>query len=211
MEIVRMAVGDLSTNCYILYEEESREGIVVDPGGEGGFIVNKINSLNLKVKYIVFTHVHFDHILGYHDVKNAFPDAELLVSYSDAPALLDERKSLIVYSGASFEKISRYTMVKENDLISFGKCTFRVIETPGHTEGSICLFGHNILISGDTLFQGSLGRWDFPGGSLKKEVDSIIGKLFVLPPETVVYPGHGDHTTIGYEKINNDVAAWLKG
>lgn len=209
MEIIRMAVGDLFTNCYIIYDKEGKEGIIVDPGGDGKFIVNKVKHLNVKIKYIVFTHVHFDHILGYHDVKNAFSDAELLVSVNDAPALNDETKSLMIYSGQRFEKIEKYTIVKENDTINFGKYTFKIIETPGHTEGSICLYGNNILISGDTLFNGSIGRWDFPGGSLKKEVDSITGKLFKLPKETIVYPGHGDHTTIGYEIENNDVAAWI--
>ena len=209
MEIIRMTVGDLSTNCYIVYDEESKDGMVVDPGGDGGFIVNKVKSLGINLKYIVFTHVHFDHILGYHEVKNAFSDAELLVSINDAPALSDETKSLMAYSGKKFEKIEKYTTVKENDIINFGKYTFRVLETPGHTEGSVCLYGNNVLISGDTLFNGSIGRWDFPGGSLKKEVDSITSKLFKLPEQTVVYPGHGDHTTIGYEIKNNDVAAWL--
>lgn len=205
MKVLPLVVGNLSTNSYIVYDENKKEGIVIDPGDFPLLLISKIKELGITLKYIVFTHVHFDHILGYPRLKEEFPDSELIVSHIEKDSLWDKEKSLLYYVNVDFPKITEFSEVKNGDFVDFGDVSLKVIETPGHTEGSICLFGENTLFSGDTLFYSSLGRWDFPGGNFYKEYHSITEVLFKLPDDTVVYPGHGDKTTIGYEKINNEV------
>ena len=208
MKIKRIAVGSLGTNCYIAYDENKKEGIVIDPGANGERIISHIKALGIDIKYIVFTHVHFDHILAFFDVKGEYPSAKLIVADKEKDALYDDEKSLIRYARSPQPEIKYDLTVKDGDIIKFGDEAFEVIETPGHTEGSICLYSNKILISGDTLFNYSIGRCDFPTGSLSKEINSIINILFKLPPETKVYPGHGDETTIEFEKQHNEVYLW---
>ncbi len=209
MKVERIEVGPLGTNCYLIYCESKKEGIIVDPGYDGDKILNAIDSVEVTIKYIVFTHVHFDHILAYFDIKERFPDAKLIVGEREVPALTDENRSLIRLSRKSYPQIKCDIMVKNGDRIEFGNEAFTVIETPGHTEGSISLYSEGILVSGDTLFNYSIGRCDFPTGNLKEEINSIINILFKLPDNTLVYPGHGNITDIGFEKINNEVYAWI--
>lgn len=203
MKYERLTVGYLSTNCYIVYDEVKKEGIVIDPGENSSDIIEKIKELGIKLKYIVFTHVHFDHILAYHDVKNEFPESVLLLSYKEEDALFDNNRSLLSMVNIDFPEIRGYETVKQDELITFGDVSLRVLETPGHTAGSICLYGEDTLFSGDTLFCGSIGRYDFPGGSYTEEINSIKNILLNLPGKTVVYPGHGDKTTIEFESKNN--------
>lgn len=209
MKIKRLVVGYLSTNSYIVYDEMKKEGIVIDPGDLGETIKKEINELGIELKYIVFTHVHFDHILAYPYLKEEFPCAKLLLSHKETDSLTDRSKSLLNMVNMDFPVIRDYKVLKNNDRVEFGDISLKVIETPGHTEGSICLYGENTLFSGDTLFLNSMGRWDFPGGSFKDEVNSICNILFKLPPDTVVYSGHGDKTTIGFEIENNEVSGWM--
>ncbi len=205
MKFETISVGDLSTNCYIVYDEILKKGIIIDPGADGNWIIAKAKELELQIEYVVFTHFHFDHILAYHEVKEEFPSAVPLISKKEEPAMYDESKSLLFYTGEAFGEITDYKTLKEGDLIIFGDASLKVIETPGHTQGCICLYGNGILFSGDTLFYGSVGRWDFPGGSLVEELSSIREKLFILPDDTCVYPGHGESTAIRYEKENNQI------
>lgn len=205
MKHITVPVGELSTNCYIVWDETAKKGIVIDPGAEGDRIINEIKKLDLSIEYVVFTHFHFDHVLGYYDIKKYFPALTPLVSEKEEPALSDSSRSLLMYANESFEKLSGYKTLCEGDEISFGNEKLRVIETPGHTEGSICLYREGILFSGDTLFSGSVGRWDFPGGSFKDEIMSVKNKLFTLPDNTLVFPGHGESTSIGYEKKHNSI------
>ena len=209
MKIEVIKVGSLSVNCYIVYDENEKDGMIIDPGGNAEDIIARVKSLGLQIKYIVFTHVHFDHILAYHKVKDAFETCELILSEKEVDALSDNRKSLLCYVPEPFLPIKNYTVKKHKDTLKFLNMEFEILETPGHTEGSICLYGHGVVFSGDTLFQGSIGRGDFPGGSIKKEIDSIKNILFKLPDNTVVYPGHEDKTTIAYEKMNNEVVGWI--
>ena len=205
MKYEAIAVGNLSTNCYIVYDEILKKGIVIDPGDEGERIISLIKRLELDIFAIVFTHIHFDHILAYHEIKKEFPLAKTLLSENEIPSLFDKSKSLLSFCPVAFDEISDYEGVREGDYIEFGSERLKVIETPGHTEGCICLYCEGVLFSGDTLFFGSVGRWDFPGGSYTREVSSIKEKLFILPIDTIVLPGHGGSTTIGYEIENNSV------
>ena len=209
MKVEKIEVGPLGTNCYLIYCENKKEGIIVDPGYNGERILSKVDNCGVDIKYIVFTHVHFDHILAYFDIKERFPESQLIVGEKEVPALTDEDKNLIKLSRHTYPEIKCDIAVKDGDKIEFGNESFTVIETPGHTVGSISLYSEGVLVSGDTLFNYSIGRCDFPTGNLKDEINSIINILFKLPEETIVYPGHGATTNIGFEKVNNEVYAWI--
>lgn len=209
IKITGITVGSLGTNCYIIYDDNTMEGIVADPGGNGSDIIAKIRGMGINLKYIVFTHAHFDHIMAYPELVEAFPGAKLIVSHKEEPALKDGNISLISYYCSDFPEFRGYMTVKNGDIITFGDSEMKVIETPGHTAGSMSLYGDGVLVSGDTLFNCSIGRCDLPTGSIREETNSIINILFKLPDETKVYPGHGPETTIGFEKKNNEVYAWI--
>lgn len=204
MQIERIVTGPLGENCYIIYDREAKEGIIVDPGSSAPKIIRTVEILNIKIKSIVFTHGHFDHIMAYTKVREAFPEAKLLVCEAENEVLSDPSKSLL----KTGDIIVPDVFLKDNDKVSFGGCSLQVIHTPGHTAGSICLYGEGNLISGDTLFRRSIGRWDLPTGNGEEEINSIMTKLFVLPDDTLVYPGHGESTTIGEEKELNEVLRW---
>ncbi|MCX7703770.1 MAG: MBL fold metallo-hydrolase, partial [Planctomycetota bacterium] len=159
------------------------------------------------VIYIVNTHGHIDHILANPDMKVAYPEAELCIHELDAPLLVNSQRNLSVFIGRSFESPPADRLLKEDDELKLGRLRFRVIHIPGHSEGGICLYTEDekppVLFAGDAVFQCSIGRTDFPGGSHRKLVTAIKEKLLVLPDETIVYPGHGPKTTIGFEKKNN--------
>lgn len=192
----------MGVNCYLLGDAE--EIIVVDPGSNAESILKTIEAQQLKVKYIVLTHCHFDHILAVEGIL-AKTDAKLV-------ACLAEKENL---SCADVNYTNRYSRkpvelvadlyVENDDVIKSGDYEFNIIETPGHTSGSMCLYCKNekILVSGDTLFHLSVGRCDLATGDEKTLMGSIKNKLFTLPDDVVVLPGHGDNTSIGYEKRNN--------
>lgn len=202
MKIVSLTVGPIMGNCYLVYDEDTKDALVVDPGAEGSRIVRQIESLGLKVKYIVNTHGHSDHIGGNSSVKNS-TGAKLFIHEEDASMLTDSRRNLSVFMGENLNKPAPDGYLKEGDILEIGKLKFAVIHTPGHTRGGICLFGEGVVFSGDTLFEGSIGRTDLPGGSYNSIIKSIKEKLLVLDDEVVVYPGHGGSTSIGREKVIN--------
>ena len=199
-----LAVGPLSVNCYIMGCEENGEGIVIDPGGDVDQITRLVQQHGLKVHTVINTHGHFDHVGGNGQALTGF-NARLLIHQADAPML-----------GRSAEVARKYGLVGENspeadafladDMdIYFGTCRLKVLHTPGHTQGGCSLYCEHerIVITGDTLFADSIGRTDLPGGSHEQLLASIRTKLFSLPDDVVVYPGHGPHTTIGHEKNCN--------
>lgn len=209
MKIKRLPVGPLSTNCYILYDENEKNGIIVDPGEDADRIIGTVKEIGLSVSHIVLTHGHYDHIMALHDVQEAFPDAKLCLCHLEKELVNDPYQNLTIYGNKTVEPVQADILLKEGDRIPVGSETLKVLETPGHTVGSICLLGENILLSGDTLFYLGMGRCDLPSGNLASEVDSILSKLFLLSDDIMVYPGHGQETTIGFEKKNNEVYHYI--
>jgi glyoxylase-like metal-dependent hydrolase (beta-lactamase superfamily II) len=202
-----MEVGALGTNCYIIGCEETREAAVIDPGGDPGRILGELSRHNLKLSKIINTHGHVDHIGGNRKLKEE-SQAELIIHTADAAMLTSSGRNLSLLSGFAITGPAADRTVKEGDQIKVGNTvTLEVIETPGHTPGGISLkldVGEKVLIFvGDTLFNGSIGRTDFPGGSYRQLIDSIKQKLMVYPDDTEIYPGHGPGTTVGFEKTHN--------
>jgi len=201
-EILR--VGVLQCNCSIFGDEQTRDAIVIDPGDNIPEVLEIVKRHGLAVKAIVITHAHIDHIGGAHQLRAA-TGAPVYMNQNDA--LL--RDMLDVQAGwlgvETPEKVTIDTPVREGDKLTLGTVEFAVLDTPGHTQGSISLWipAENKLIAGDTLFRDSIGRTDLPGGDGRQILRSIHDKLLPLPDETIVIPGHGESTTIGREKQFN--------
>jgi glyoxylase-like metal-dependent hydrolase (beta-lactamase superfamily II) len=192
----------LQTNCYIAADESTKEAAVIDPAAEFEKIKLYIESNNLKVKYILLTHGHGDHILAVNELRE-YSKAPVGIHEDDKEMLGDSNLNYsFMYNSKPVEEKCDFTL-KDGDVLRLGESELRIIHTPGHTMGSIgILFGKD-LMSGDTLFAEGIGRTDLPGGDYRSIMESIEEKLFILPDETVVHPGHGPYTTIGSEKQNN--------
>lgn len=202
MKILTLVAGPIGVNCYIVMDEETSEGIVIDPGGNAGDIIREVNNNKMTVKYVVNTHGHSDHIGANTEICKAF-DAKLLIHEADKKMLTDSRANLSFFMGMNIISKPADAFIKNGDVIEFGNCKLKVIHTPGHSEGGVCLVTDGIVFSGDTLFAESIGRCDFPGGSEIVLINSIKEKLMVLPDDTKVLPGHGPATTIGWERKYN--------
>lgn len=202
MKIVKLEVGQLGANCYIVYCEKTLQGMVVDPGGNGQEILALLNREHIALTYIVNTHGHADHIAANDEIKAA-TGAVILIHSEDAKMLISSQENLSMYIGNNLVCQAADRLLTDGDTIMVGEMQFQVLHTPGHTPGGICLYGNGALFSGDTLFAGSIGRTDFPGGSHSQLLSSIKTKLFVLNDDTAVLPGHGENTTIGVERQTN--------
>lgn len=202
VEFIAINVGAIGTNCYIVYCEDTLEAAVIDPGGDAAKILNKIKQHNLKVKYIINTHGHFDHIVANRDIKQVF-GAKILIHGADADMLDNGPQNLSVYFGSSIECGPADKLLQDGEIINIGNMALNVLHTPGHTPGGICLKAGDTVFAGDTLFAQGIGRTDFPGGSENQLIASIRTKLLVLDDNTKILPGHGSGTTIGWEKMMN--------
>jgi len=198
-----LEVGSIGANCYIIGCEETREGAVIDPGGNGPSIVQVIESLKLKIKYIINTHGHIDHIGANRQVKEA-TGAEILIHEEDAGMLTNPVSNFSMFMGRNITSPPADRFIKDGDIIKIGNTIeLEVIHTPGHTRGGVCLKTGDIIFAGDTLFAGSIGRTDFPGGSFKTLIESINNKIMCYEDHVKVYPGHGPATTVGFERKHN--------
>lgn len=202
MRILRYMTRLYGANCYIVSDEEEKEAIVIDPGEYSFEIQDYIITNNLNAKYILLTHGHFDHIGGVEELKK-LTQARVAISKEDAPMLLEPSLNL---SEMVYKKIlcnPADILLSDGDTLTFGKYIVEVIHTPGHTKGGVCFKIDNVCFTGDVLFKGSIGRYDFPGGDFSVLMDSIKNKLLVFPDDVKIYPGHGDFSTIGKEKRLN--------
>lgn len=194
-------IGD-DTNCYIVFDPKSEETMVVDPAGDVDRIVEMINILHGKLKYIFLTHCHGDHIGGVTELKNRL-GGKVLIHRDDVDGLNDPKINLTEFlDGFPEIELEADSRIDDGDILHIGEITFKVIHTPGHTKGGASLYQEDqkFLFSGDTLFRGTWGRTDLPTSDFNQILESITKKLLILPEDTIVYPGHGKSTMIGNEK-----------
>ncbi|NLK95515.1 MAG: MBL fold metallo-hydrolase [Clostridiales bacterium] len=195
MIINTIPVGAYEANCYLLMDENNKEIAIIDPGGDAASIEKQITNLSGKPKYILLTHGHFDHVGA----------VEFLADKYKIPFYISEKDEKLMESDNSvfgnIRKADGY--IKEGDKINLGDLEIKVLETPGHSKGGLCFVAQDNVFTGDTLFQGSIGRTDFVSGSLEEILASIKNKLLPLGSDVKVYPGHGPSSTIGYEERNN--------
>ena len=204
MRITNLPSEALQANTYLVVDENTNEGFIVDPGGYNKVLTKEVQENNVKIKYIILTHGHSDHICGVNEHKADFPDAKV-VAYKDEEAMLED-PNLNQSPGFGVPYSTKADiLVNDGDELKVGDATLKFIHTPGHTTGGMCIYveAAKALFSGDTLFCQSIGRTDFPGGSYREIMDSIRKKLFLLPDDTNVFPGHMGPTSIGFEKENN--------
>ncbi|QTA86793.1 MBL fold metallo-hydrolase [Desulfonema magnum] len=202
MIIKVLEVGPIMANCYILGCEETKECAVIDPGDETDRILLALAESALKVKYILNTHGHFDHVGGNKKMKDA-TGADILIHPLDAPMLNSLSASAANWGFSADDSPAPDRTIEDGDTISFGNITLKVLHTPGHTPGGVSFYTNGNIFAGDTLFQGSIGRTDFPGGDYETLISGVRNKLFVLEDDVNVFPGHGPATTIGREKRFN--------
>jgi len=203
IKIGRMVLSMCQTNCYFIYQEESKDCIVVDPADQGAKIYNALTNHGFTIQAIFLTHGHFDHIWGSKEVKEL--SGAPIYAYEQEKNLLNSERLNVSKGVGRPYTVDADIYLQDGEELTVAGMTCKCIATPGHTGGSCCFYfaDAGILVSGDTLFQESVGRTDLPTGNMRTLINSIRDKLFVLPEETKVYPGHGESTTIDYEKKYN--------
>ncbi len=205
-----IVVGELGVNCYMLWDEGTKDAFVIDPGADAEEILDEVRALGLTVRHVVNTHGHFDHVGADDQVASAL-GAPLSIHTDDAALLADAHEHAVIFGIKVAEQSVPENLLTEGMKLTAGALTLEVIHTPGHTEGGVCLLErkHKLLFTGDTLFAGSVGRTDMMGGSYEKLMESIKYKLLPLADDTRVFPGHGPETTIGAEKELNPYVSEL--
>ncbi|MEG2051142.1 MAG: MBL fold metallo-hydrolase [Oscillospiraceae bacterium] len=206
MQIIKMMLGSIATNCYILIDDATKKAAVIDPAECSAELLDVLKSNDISsVDYILLTHGHFDHILGVSKLKKIYKDAKVAIHLLDADCLFDPNKSMAStseYANEIQEPLTADIILNDNDEFNLGEIGIKVLHTPGHTKGSICLICEDIIISGDTLFCKTVGRTDFEGGSMQDMLQSLK-KLGNLKGDYAVYPGHNRETTLNEEREHN--------
>jgi hydroxyacylglutathione hydrolase len=200
--IERKVTPGMGVNCYLVACAQTKKAIVIDPGAGSKILSGWIKGHDLTVTHIVLTHGHFDHIGAVEDLRKELK-AKVAIHRADAEMLASPAQNLSNFTGREIRVSPADILLEANQELSVGNLQLKVLHTPGHSPGSICLLGPDGLISGDTLFNGSVGRTDLPGGDMRKLLQSIQQKLMVLDDAVRVYPGHESETTIGRERMAN--------
>jgi len=206
MKVEKLVVGEMQANCYLAWDEQSKEAVVIDPGGDADTIVDAISRNSLQVIHIIDTHAHVDHIEA-NDLIRQKTEASLFIHSADVSLLQDLELNLSQMLGREKNFLPPTGVLEDKDKLKLKGFDLEVLHTPGHTPGSVCLYGDGRLFSGDTLFAGGVGRTDLPGGNFRKLKDSLEHKILKLSDKVVVYPGHGPNTTIGKERRDNPFLA----
>lgn len=204
MILKSLVVGPIAANCYIIGNRETREGAVIDPGDEADRILGVVEETGLHIKFLVGTHGHFDHTAAAGALKEKL-GCEFLLHGADIPFVQHSKRTAQQW-GIHIDQVpDPDRQVGDGDILKLGNLEIRIIHTPGHSPGGISLYlaSEGMVFTGDTLFQGSIGRTDFMMGSMEQIVHSIKTRLYTLPDDTVAYTGHGEPTTIGQEKTSN--------
>lgn len=203
MKVGKIMLGMCQTNCYYLYEEGSKEAVFVDPADQGAYLYEQVRKAGLQIAGILLTHGHFDHIWGANELRKL--SGAKIYALDVEKALCENAETNLSAQCGRPETVIPDVYVRDGEEITLAGMTAKVIATPGHTVGSCCYYfaKDKVLISGDTLFQESVGRTDFETGSYSAIIRSVNEKLFLLPDDVKVYPGHGGETTIGHEKKYN--------
>ena len=206
MKIDCLILGAYETNCYVLRNNDAaKDCLIIDPGLEAEELIELLDEQQLNPVAVVLTHGHIDHIAGIAAMRSRFPEINIYIHNLDAGMLTEPGKNLSAMTGAAFTTEPEDVSLQEGEIIDPAGVKLLVLHTPGHTPGGISLYSKEdgIAFVGDTLFAGSIGRTDFPGGSMSQLLAGVREKLFTLPEETKVYPGHGPATTIAAEKAHN--------
>lgn len=201
MVVKKFIVGPLESNCYLIVDEHSKETLLVDPGDEPDRIIDIISENDLHVKYIVCTHAHFDHVGAVSDMKQE-TGASIIIHRDEQEIYRSAREQAALWGFELDVLPEPDILISEGDILEIGSLKFVIIHTPGHSPGSICLSGEDILITGDTVFAGSVGRTDFYGGDII-QLKKSFKRLMSFSEEVKILPGHGPETTIGREKKEN--------
>lgn len=197
-----LELGPYFVNCYIVGDPVTGEGMIIDPSYDPHRIISHVDRFGLEIKGILITHGHADHIGALDEIRKHY-SVPVFIGRGDIHMLTDSTANLSEFTGGGITTDKPERTLEEGDTVSVGRFSFHVLETPGHSPGSISLYGNGIVFTGDALFLGSIGRTDFPGCSHETLIDSIKSKLLTLPDDTIIYPGHGPDTTIGQEREYN--------
>lgn len=203
MVIDRFLTGPIQVNTYLAYDEETKEGFIVDPGAYCPELTAKAEEAGVDIKYIILTHGHGDHIGGIEGHLKDFPDAKIVAYEDEAEMLENPQYNLSLEVCGKPVSVSADIYVKDKETLKVGNLELTFIHTPGHSKGGMCIYTAGHLFSGDTLFRQSIGRSDFYGGDYRVLINSIKDRIYVFPDDTKVYPGHMGMTTVGDEKRGN--------
>lgn len=204
MKVQLFVENAIQTNCWVVIDEDSKEAIIIDLGGGYRDIKKYIDNQNAKLKFVICTHGHFDHIMGIPELQQTEPNIPVYMSKKDENMTSEINKMLQMFGiPGNYPPVKVSEFIDENSKLSIGSHNIEIIETPGHTQGGLCFKIGNLLFSGDSLFNKEIGRCDLPGGNFNSLISALKTKIITLPEDTEVFPGHGSTTTIKEEKLKN--------